>query len=250
MKRLLHVLFVMILVLAVSGCAALSQQDGGDGDAQIADADIQDAGQVSDAATDAGTDAAADSGNDTGNDAATDAGTDAGHTADAGVDVECGAMTEGNNSLMVAGLKRTYILNLPTGATSGGPYPVIFNWHGLGDSAANMKLLFSSLVNTKGFPFILVTPEDTGFKVLGITMDWEVFVVDADTNREALLFDKIVGCLGKKYPIDLNHIHAAGFSMGAILTDMLGTIRGASLASTATFSGGYFSDQDNVDTLG
>jgi hypothetical protein len=38
--------------------------------------------------------------------------------------------------------------------------------------------------------------------------------------------------------------------MGAILTDMLGTIRGASLASTATFSGGYFSDQDNVDTLG
>ena len=40
-----------------------------------------------------------------------------------------------------------------------------------------------------------------------------------------------------------------GFSLGSILSDMLGTIRGDQIASIATYSGGYWSNPQNVDSL-
>lgn len=151
---------------------------------------------------------------------------------------------------MVDGVAREFILNLPDGVESGGPWPVVFNWHGLGDTATNMNGLISSIYNDAAFPFIGVTPEDSNFTVLGNSVDWDVFQVNATTNREARLFDEILACLEKRYTVDANHVHSMGFSLGSILTDMLGTIRGDRLASIATYSGGYFSDADNVATLG
>ncbi len=43
---------------------------------------------------------------------------------------------------------------------SGGPFPVVFNWHGLGETAAEMDTLIAPHVNDLGFPSIGITPED------------------------------------------------------------------------------------------
>ena len=75
-------------------------------------------------------------------------------------------------------------------------------------------------------------------------------IMTASSNREARLFDEVLSCLSSRYGVDENHVHSVGFSLGAILTDMLGVIRGDRLASTLTFSGGYFSNPANVSTLG
>jgi hypothetical protein len=40
-----------------------------------------------------------------------------------------------------------------------------------------------------------------------------------------------------------------GFSLGSILSDMLGTIRSEKLASIATYSGGYWSNPANLDPV-
>ncbi|NOZ00990.1 MAG: hypothetical protein GXP54_03770, partial [Deltaproteobacteria bacterium] len=45
-------------------------------------------------------------------------------------------------------------------------------------------------------------------------------------------------------------IHSVGFSAGSIMADLLGVTRGDMMASIATYSGVYFSDQANVDALG
>jgi poly(3-hydroxybutyrate) depolymerase len=163
----------------------------------------------------------------------------------------CTAVAAGHNvNFMVDGTARSFYLDLPTGVESGGPYPVVFNWHGLGDTAANMRGLLSGQVNTASFKFILVTPDDSGFQVYGQNINWDVFQVDATTNREARMFDEILACLKTRYSVDDNRVHSVGFSLGSILTDMLGDIRGDVLASTLTYSGGYFSNSANTATLG
>jgi len=163
----------------------------------------------------------------------------------------CADVQAGHNvNFTVDGLARSFYLDLPTGVGSGGPYPVVFNWHGLGDTAANMRQLLSGQVNSASYKFILVTPDDSGVMVYGNNINWDVFQVNASTNREARLFDEILACLKTRYSVDDNRIHSVGFSLGSILTDMLGVIRGDQLASTLTFSGAYLSNSANTATLG
>ena len=190
-------------------------------------------------------------------DAAQDAHIDAHPVPDADIGPDamilttCATMHAGwNENYMVDALYRSFYLDLPSDATTASNLPVIFLWHGLGDTAENMRLLLSGQVNTAGFHFILVTPEDGEYTVYGNDIDWDVLNADALTNREARLFDEVLTCLVTHYSLDLDRVHSVGFSMGGILTDMLGDIRGADLASLLTFSGGYLSDGANVATLG
>ena len=133
-------------------------------------------------------------------DAAQDAAQDAAPplpdaAADADVPEGCDAVQAGTNSgFMVDGLARSFILTLPSDIGTGGPFPVVFNWHGLGDTAANIEnQLLSSHVNTAGFHFILVTPEDSNFNLYGQVVDWEVFQVDPATTGRC-------GCLMRSWP--------------------------------------------------
>lgn len=155
-----------------------------------------------------------------------------------------------NQNFVVDSVARTFYLDLPTGVEAGGPYPVVFNWHGLGDTAANMRQLLQGQVNNASYKFILVTPEDSEFAIMGQSVDWEVFTVNSATNREARLFDEILTCLEGRYSIDADRIHSVGFSIGSIVSDMLGVVRGDRLASVLTYSGGYLSNSANVATLG
>lgn len=170
---------------------------------------------------------------------------------DAAVVADCNSLQEGlNENFMVDGTARSFILNLPDGADTGGPWPVIFSWHGLGDTAANFSFLLSTTVNG-AYPFIGVTPEDTNFMLMGINAEWNVFQVpDPATNMEARLFDEVLACIEQRWGVDTNRVHSIGFSNGAFLADLLGVIRGGQIASLATWSGGYISNPDNVATLG
>lgn len=168
----------------------------------------------------------------------------------------CAALQPGlNQGFEVDGELRSFILDLPTDAETSGPWPVVFNWHGLGDTASNMRGLLSSQINRSDFAFIAVTPEDTNHVVqaMGMTvnLDWDVFQVgDGESNREVRLYDEIMSCLDARFGVDTQHVHATGFSIGAIVADMLGVVRGEQIASIATYSGAYFSNPDNIKSLG
>ncbi len=149
-------------------------------------------------------------------------------------------------------LRRSFILTLPTGATgTGGRWPVVFNWHGLGDSAPNMNQLLAGEVNNADFPFILVTPVSTrlGPTTSPLGLEWENLRATAP-NREARLFDAVVRCLDERYGVDRDRLYTVGFSAGAIMSDLLGVLRGSQLAAVASYSGGYFSNPENPATLG
>lgn len=164
---------------------------------------------------------------------------------------QCDALVDGlNTGFMAGGFEREFILSLPEGVEDGGPWPVVFNWHGLGGTAQNMSTLVDGIVDNETMPFIGVTPEDTDFMLALVpqSLDWEVFAVE-EMNREVALYDEVIDCLDHKYGVDFDHVHSMGFSLGSILTDMLATMRGEELASVATYSGGYWNNADNVQGL-
>jgi predicted esterase len=228
---------------------------------------------------DAGPRATADTGSapadDTGStddDAGTTTADDAGNTTESDVplvpvdDVPDPAITEpplevGSCDLLAPGtvsgfrvdsLDRSFILTLPPGATApGGRWPVVFNWHGLGDSPANMNTVFAGEVGNAAMPFILVTPGSThlGPTTSPLGLEWENLRATTP-NREARLFDAVLRCLDQRWGVDRDRIYTAGFSAGAIMSDLLGVLRGSQLAAVASYSGGYFSDPANPPTLG
>ncbi|MBM4372373.1 MAG: hypothetical protein FJ098_12010 [Deltaproteobacteria bacterium] len=160
------------------------------------------------------------------------------------VDPKCAALVENwNPAFDVDGEDRSLILELPTGLEEGGPWPVVFNWHGFGDTAANMNNLLKAAVDDHGFKFILVTPEDTN-PLMGDGLDWMIVNV-AEGNKEARLFDEVLECLDQRWGVDWDHVHSVGFSAGAVCSDLIGTLRGDVLASSVSFSGVYFSNPAN-----
>lgn len=166
-------------------------------------------------------------------------------------DGKCEALMPGlNTGFEAGGFEREFILSLPSGVEDGGPWPVVFNWHGLGGNAQNMSTLVDGIVDNETMPFIGVTPEDTDFMLdlIPQSLDWEVFAVE-EMNREVALYDEVIDCLDQRYGVDFDHVHSMGFSLGSILTDMLATMRGEELASVATYSGGYWNNSENVAGL-
>ncbi|HOW51193.1 MAG TPA: PHB depolymerase family esterase [bacterium] len=165
----------------------------------------------------------------------------------------CAGLKEGENTLIVNGdeskdLTRTFLLNLPTTVDSKKGWPVIFNFHGYGDTAANFEGLLSGFVDNAEMPFILVTPEDTDI-ALPSGVDWDILNL-GNGSIEVELFDAILACIEEKWGVDEEHIHLAGFSAGSITADSIGVMRGDQIASIFTYSGAYFSDAKAKADLG
>lgn len=225
--------------------------------------------QTTDAATAADSAAPTDSGSTTATDTGTplDTGTvtpaDAGGPTDAGpvdefgnppvVVPSCDALAAGTvNGFTVDSIDRQFILTLPRGATApSGHWPVVFNWHGLGDTAANMNGLLAGAVNNASMPFILVTPESTHLlpTTSPIGIEWDNIRTRQD-SRDARFFDAVLQCLDSRWGVDRDRVYTVGFSAGAIMSDLLGVLRGSQIAAVVSFSGGYFSDPMNPPTLG
>ena len=173
--------------------------------------------------------------------------------------LKCEDFAEGLNENLIVGegsneLARSFYLRLPEKIDSLEKVPVIFMYHGYGDSAKNFESFFSSYVNNETMPFILVTPESRD-DVFGFTtlppagLEWDMMNLK-DASAEGDMFDAILSCLEKRWKIDEKHIHVSGFSAGAITANSLGVQRPEKIASILSYSGAYFSDKNSREALG
>ncbi len=155
----------------------------------------------------------------------------------------CPVLIPGGNKLVSAELDRTFDVYLPSGATPTAGWPVVFLFHGLGNSAEQIVDVtgMDTLVSEGGF--ILIAPEGannpdgTQVNPGEWTAQAPAFGLD---NRDLVFFDDMVGCAAKQWNIDGNRVYAAGMSAGGLFTTFLGVHRAEVLAATAPFSGGYF----------
>ena len=160
----------------------------------------------------------------------------------------CLALVAGWNTGFVAGgLARSFYVDVPLDVATGGPWPVVFSWHGMNDPPEPMRDLLRAQLSGPSYRFILVTPDDLNLP-LPLGADWDNLEL-RDGSVEALLFDEILTCLDARFGVDPDRVHSVGFSSGAIVSNMLGVLRGDRIASLTTFSGAYWSNAANGNAL-
>lgn len=159
-----------------------------------------------------------------------------------------------NEGVKLAGRTRTFTVDFPKNAGTG-KVPVVFLWHGFGDTAENFTAALGlSPDGDPEFPFIRVVPEDLSLlPVQGL--DWALFDtgMDGEPNPDLALFEAINGCLRRDHGADPDRLYSVGFSAGAIMTNLLHAKYPRDLAATVAYSGAFFNDEAEtkpVNTLG
>ena len=138
-----------------------------------------------------------------------------------------------HQDFLINGDKRTFIVqqvNVPAGNTK--KLPIIFGYHGTG-SYYNIATKYYVPVS-ESRPFIYVVPKGSGT----YTNPYD-FSKDATQNKDIKLFDDLIKCVAAQLPVDMDRIHAFGFSWGGHWINHLLEYRGDVLASAAQLSSGF-----------
>jgi len=226
--------FAWLLVLIMLFAVACGGDDDDDNDDNNDDNDV--AGDDDDAIDDDDDDDDDDNNDDTGVDDDDDDDDDA--TPPPG----CDTLQAGwNTGFTVDGVERAFYLDLPQGVYDSWPWPVVFNWHGFGDTATNMRTLFAPYINNSYMPYILITIEDSG-----MLFDWDLFDGLDPNNREVRLFDELLAELDVCFGVDPERVYTTGFSVGSAIACLMGLVRNETVAAVAGCSGGYASNPENT----
>lgn len=129
--------------------------------------------------------------------------------------------------IQVGAVERGYRLVVPESADGGKPAPVLYAFHGLGDSKDLMPRYskLDDLAKAKGI--ILVYPN-------GVNRRWQMVLKG---NEDVGFFDALHAEIRGKYDVDLNRVYATGMSNGAYFCHVLAMQRSDVVAAIAPHSG-------------
>jgi poly(3-hydroxybutyrate) depolymerase len=153
-------------------------------------------------------------------------------------DGECPDMS-GTSRFSSGGLSRRVRIVTPRDVTPG--MPVVFAFHGLVpagfDAISNMVDGFGlkDIANERGVIFVVPEARELVFPGVGALLLWGVL---DDAEADLALFDDVRTCLSNELDVDLERLHAWGFSGGAMWTSVVLVERSETLASAVEFSGG------------
>lgn len=140
--------------------------------------------------------------------------------------------------LTVKGKRREYILRYPKNYNRNQAYPVVFMFHGTGDSGQNFDytqveqagLNKAIFVLPIGLEYIWGNNKGSG---------WENF---NKNSRDLDFFDELLKTVGKSYCVDQNKIFVTGHSVGGYFSNYLACERGDKITAIASISGGGMYD--------
>ncbi len=132
-------------------------------------------------------------------------------------------------TIAVGGQAREFRLVVPSGADGAKPAPLVFVFHGLGDSKDNICRYsgFEALAAKKGF--IAVFPD-------ALNKRWNIR--PADDNEDVKYFDALYDHVAARYNVDLRRVYLTGMSMGGYFSNCLASQRSDKVAAIAPHSGG------------
>jgi dienelactone hydrolase len=109
--------------------------------------------------------------------------------------------------------------------------PLLFLWHGLGDTAANFAQAMGAEAQAKK-GLVVVVPQSQGS-----VSAWGFSNMDT-AKPDAALFDDLLACTDLAFDIDNNRVYTMGFSAGALWSSWLVMHRSDYLAAAVVWSGG------------
>jgi polyhydroxybutyrate depolymerase len=131
----------------------------------------------------------------------------------------------------VDGVERRAIL-IPPSKPSGTKVPLVFAFHGAGDTAEN----FASIDLHHAWPQAMVVYMDGLSRGPNQGGAFQTNAAGAD-NRDLKFFDVVLADLRQRFPIDDARIYATGFSNGAKFVYLLWAARPKALAAVAPVAG-------------
>lgn len=134
-----------------------------------------------------------------------------------------------DETISVGDLTRRYRLAAPQSLEAGKPIPLVFAFHGLGDSKDLMPWYsrLDDLAAREGF--LLVYPDGRNRSWI-LVKEWAAADFD--------FFDALLAKLSAEYPIDPDRVYLVGMSNGAYFAQLLASQRSDKIAAVAAHSGG------------
>lgn len=131
--------------------------------------------------------------------------------------------------ILVKETEREYRLVVPQAAGGDKPVPLVFAFHGLGDSKDLMAFYTQLGRLAKKEGFILVFPNGRGRM-------WPLLPIIA--GDDFAFFDALYDHLSETYHVDQKRVYLTGMSNGAYFINLLASVRSEKIAAIAPHSGG------------
>ncbi len=152
----------------------------------------------------------------------------------------CGATSpppSGTYQLDVDGTTRSYIVALPKDYDPSRPYRLVFAWHGLGVTAAEVARPISA--GGSGFFGLQAEAADDAIFVAGQGLPADLGLPGwPDTaGRDVAFAHALLDTLSARYCLDEARVFSVGMSYGAVMTNRLGCVLGDRLRGIAAMSG-------------
>lgn len=150
----------------------------------------------------------------------------------------CPVFTAGTNTFKVGTRERKFELWVPEKPKGA---PLVFIWHGLGDSPKNIAAYFQAEKLAKERGAVVVAPYDCcsaaeNKDCCSTPYVWGFGSYSSDSDM--MMFDDLLACVDELADIDNSRVYTTGFSAGALWSTHLVIQRGAYLAAAVLFSGG------------
>jgi polyhydroxybutyrate depolymerase len=136
-----------------------------------------------------------------------------------------------NEDITVDGKTRTYRLVVPH--TLPKPAPIVFAFHGIGDSTESMAnyCRLDQLAARNGFILVYLAARRSMWATVNANAH------NLNANADVRFFDQLLRHLSKHHEIDRDRVYAVGMSNGGSFVQLLATARSNEIAAIAAYSG-------------
>jgi len=141
-----------------------------------------------------------------------------------------GAMDQ---SIMIEGMDRSYILVVPDGYDPAQAYPLVFAWHGRGGDASTSRLYFKVEEASAGSA-VFVYPNGLPLADMDNQTGWDL----DPANEDFAFFDALKAEMSATLCIDETRVFSTGHSFGGYMSNQLGCFRGDVLRAIGLVAGG------------
>ncbi|HMM81151.1 MAG TPA: PHB depolymerase family esterase [Pyrinomonadaceae bacterium] len=149
----------------------------------------------------------------------------------------------GTREIDVNGVKRSYILHLPSGYKKGSSLPLVIAFHGGGGNAQNMVRMSGFSEKADKENFVVAYPNGAG-RMGNALLTFNAVGCCAFTMRnnvdDAAFISKLIDSLVAEYGVDRSRVYLTGFSNGAMISSYLAAKLSDKIAAAAPVSGSIF----------
>ncbi|MGB2128681.1 MAG: alpha/beta hydrolase family esterase [Flavicella sp.] len=150
------------------------------------------------------------------------------------ISVETGLL---ERTLAHDGMTRSYIVYVPTSYDGNEALPILFNFHGFGDSDSSYMQYADMRALADSENFVLVYPQGS---LLSGSSHWNAALPGGDNKSAADdlgFFEAMLESISDTYQIDANRVYACGYSNGGMLAYALACYKSNLIAAFGSVSG-------------